>query len=94
MKRIYIGYYDLTTHRITHKVPFEIYRETEKLYMIKPNHQFCKDEEGKVQHLSATTYPYLRVYFVDVDNPKVLIHKAFAKWFMDKAELILEGRLC
>lgn len=89
MKQIYIGTYSLVTHQVTHKIPFEIYKETEKLYMVQPDYQFRKDEEGIVKHLSTTTYPYLRVYFVDVNNPRELINKAFAEWFKRMANKIL-----
>lgn len=88
-KIMYIGCYCIYDGKLIIKVPFEITHETEKLYYIGRS-RYKKDEEGEVKHLSAITYPYLRVYFVDVENPEQKIKEAFCNWFKAVGESILK----
>lgn len=83
-------YYVFHTNEIIVKVPFKINRETEKCLFTESGARYLKDEIGKPYLKSHSQYPFVELVMVDADEET--LRKGLSKWFIDKANEILELR--
>lgn len=78
------------TNQVIIKDQFEIIKETKSYYYTK-GRRYPKSEIGRAFLKSATTYPYIEIFMVDEDEER--LREELNRWFYNKGQNILLGRL-
>ena len=81
---IYSFYYD----KVIIKTPCEIKKETDKYYCTKDK-RHLKTNIGKPILKHNSNYPYIKIVMIDADEQT--LKNELSKWFIDKANKVLEA---